>query len=435
MAKFTDELVTRLSVVGAEAMAGEFRKAGGSAKGFGKDLDGGLSKQVSIMNLAAGAGALGGQLSGMGDQALGASREMVMIAARFDSLDRGLTAVMGSSGAAKDEFFKLREVAKLPGLGLEEAVAGSTRLQATGMSADLSRNALLGFGNALASVGGGKAELDRVTRALSQIQAKGKVSAEEINQLAEALPQIRAMMQNAFGTANTEQLQKMGLSSKEFITSITAEFMKLPRVTGGIQNSFENLDDATKLLKLSLGNELVPTISAVSDSLATMTEDFANADPWMKKTVAWGVAGGGAILKVSGGALQTAASVGQLATGLQAMGASAATIRALAAGTGLWGVTLLAAAGTTGLILRDVKAFGEWQDARKQAKKSKAGADAMQARMEAMGYKFNRAGGVVSKPNATATRGANGEDINVRIRGGAGVSGRTIGDVIALVNG
>jgi len=36
---------------------------------------------------------------------------------------------------------------------------------------------------------------------------------------------------------------------------------------------------------------------------------------------------------------------------------------------------------------------------------------------------------------AAATRTANGEDINVRIRGGAGVSGRTIGDVIALVNG
>ena len=44
----------------------------------------------------------------------------------IERLEKGLTAVMGSSGAAAIELQNLREVAKLPGLGFEEAVQGSS---------------------------------------------------------------------------------------------------------------------------------------------------------------------------------------------------------------------------------------------------------------------------------------------------------------------
>ena len=73
----------------------------------------------------------------------------------FDSLERGLVAVMGSSRAAKSEMAKLKEVALLPGLGLKEAYEGSLNLQAAGFSADMARKSLTAFGNALATVGKG----------------------------------------------------------------------------------------------------------------------------------------------------------------------------------------------------------------------------------------------------------------------------------------
>src|SRR5690606_26404524 len=118
-----------------------------------------------------------------------------------------------------------------------EAIQGSVNLQAAGFSADLARRSLMAFGNALATVGKGKADLDGVGLALSQIASKGKISAEEINQLSERVPQIRVAMKAAFGTSDTEQLQKMGIDATQFVEGVVAQLEKLPAVTGGINNA------------------------------------------------------------------------------------------------------------------------------------------------------------------------------------------------------
>src|SRR5687767_1392645 len=54
----------------------------------------------------------------------------VRAATDMDSLKRGLTAVAGSTGAAEQQLVRLKEVAKLPGLGFKEAIQGSINLQA-----------------------------------------------------------------------------------------------------------------------------------------------------------------------------------------------------------------------------------------------------------------------------------------------------------------
>lgn len=182
-------------------------------------------------------------------------------AADFDSLNRGLTAVTGSSAKAAEQFKRLEQVAKLPGLGLKEAVQGSINLQAAGFSAQLAERSLRAFGNALATVGKGKAELDGVNTALSQIQAKGKFTAEELNQLAERLPQIRQAVKAAFGTGSTEDIQKLGLTSEQIITKIIEQFEKLPPVTGGLRNDFENLRDRVEQSLAKLGNAVAPAVT------------------------------------------------------------------------------------------------------------------------------------------------------------------------------
>jgi tape measure domain-containing protein len=211
----------------------------------------------------------GAGLVGLGTQAM-------KTAANLEGLKLGLTAMVGSTAAAEREFSKLREVAKLPGLGLQEAVQGATRLMAAGLSANQARAALLGFGNALATVGGGKDQLDGVILALSQIASKGHVSAEEINQIAERVPQIRKIMQGAFGTADTEALQKMGIGPKEFIGKIVAELAKLPKVTGGSKNAFENLQDTGVIALAAIGDVLnkaaIPSIDALSAKVQKLAD-------------------------------------------------------------------------------------------------------------------------------------------------------------------
>lgn len=187
-----------------------------------------------------------GYIKSMGGAIFDATAEM-------QSLRMGMTAVMKSSTLANSELAALKETAKLPGLGYTEAIRMSVSLQSAGFSAAQARKSMEAFGNALATVGKGKADLDGVGLALTQIMSKGKVSAEEINQIAERVPQIRIAMQDAFGTASTEMIQAMGLTSGQFVRGITDELGKLKKVTGGLKNGAENLSDAWMQFKANVG--------------------------------------------------------------------------------------------------------------------------------------------------------------------------------------
>lgn len=198
--------------------------------------------------------------------ALKAAQAVLQAVAEQDSLTRALRGIEGTAAATTARLEELREVARNPGIGFEEAIAGDVRLRAAGISADLSKRSVEQFGNALAAAGKGKAELDGVFLALTQIASKGKVSAEEINQIAERLPQIRSAMQGAFGTADTETIQKMGISSTQFIEGIVAQLGNLPRATGGAQNALDNYQDSWKALKVE-----------VLDFGTVISQDFVNA--------------------------------------------------------------------------------------------------------------------------------------------------------------
>lgn len=194
---------------------------------------------------------------------------------QFERLENALAAVMGSSEGARAEIEKLRKTAEAPGLGFEQAVQASARLQAVGLSADEARETITQFGNAVARSGGGAEALDGAVLALTQIQSKGKISAEEINQLNERIFEIRPALEAAFGTSNSEELQKLGVSSEEFISKVTAEFAKLERVNGGVANSFENFFDSAKTSLSVLGAEIntVFNISGALDKLSGVVNE------------------------------------------------------------------------------------------------------------------------------------------------------------------
>lgn len=189
----------------------------------------------------------------------------------IDKLTKGMEAQLGSAEAARSELEKIREAAKAPGLGFEQFVKGSIQLQAVGDSAAKARETISAFGNALALAGKGAAELDGVTVALTQIKAKGVVSAEEINQIAERLPQIRTAMKDAFGTANTEELQKLGISANQFVDGIVASLEKLPKATGGFTNDITNAFDNVKQGASKLG-EAINSGLRVGERLTALSE-------------------------------------------------------------------------------------------------------------------------------------------------------------------
>lgn len=198
-----------------------------------------------------------------------------------------MIAVTGSAAAAERQLERMKDVARLPGLGFREAIQGSIRLQAVGISAQNAERYLKAFGNAVATTGGGKNELDRITTQLGQLAAKGKALAQDIRPIIEAAPAVGKAMRDAFGTVDTEAIQKSGITMSDFLNRLVTQLEKLPPVTGGAKNAFENLTDSMYRARVAIGDALLPSVVPLIEGLAKILEKVKSVNP---ETVRWALA-------------------------------------------------------------------------------------------------------------------------------------------------
>lgn len=260
---------------GLRSVQFEFRRTGDAARQAGISTSG-LSSTLGFIGGQAQRAAGGlGQLTGLlGLAGGGLAVAAFQASSRMDALTRGLTTVATKADPVTAQLTRLQEVAKLPGLSFEEAVRGSVNLQAAGLNARLAERSITAFGNALASAGKGSADLQGVITALSQIVSKGTVSAEEINQIAERVPQIRRLLSQAFGTADTEQIQKLGLTGEAAIERIVAAAERLPQAAGGIGTLIENIGDRFQRAILPLGNGIARLLEKAAPSIDKLLGKF-----------------------------------------------------------------------------------------------------------------------------------------------------------------
>lgn len=186
-----------------------------------------MSAQFNGLRNVAGLGAIGGVLMQVGQKVLEAT-------INFEKYHRQLTIVTGGAAAASAKLKELQIVAALPGLSMESAVYGQVRLQTMGYTAAEATGHIKALGATVSAFGGGGEEMKGILTAFSQISSKGKVMAEEINQIAERLPSIRRLMSEAFGTSNTEELQKMGISARQFTDAILNGMQNAQPVVSGV---------------------------------------------------------------------------------------------------------------------------------------------------------------------------------------------------------
>jgi tape measure domain-containing protein len=239
--------------------------------------------------------ALGATAAGLGLL----TRSIVTAAMTQQKLMIGLSAVEGGAKGAEQAMKRLIEVAKLPGLTLQQATQGYISLRAIDMNAALAERSLKAFGNALVTVGKGAPELNLVVLALTQISAKGKVLGQDLRQLQEQLPQIRKVMKQAFGTADVEAVQKIleetGQTADQFIEQMVIGFEKLPKVTGGAANAVENFGDVLFRTKAALGEALLPYLIKLLDSLSAVAMKFQQLDPATRGAIAGMIAVGAGV--------------------------------------------------------------------------------------------------------------------------------------------
>ena len=236
-------------------------------------------------------------------------------AADLDSLTRALDAVTGSSAETARELASLREAAKQPGLGFQEAIQGSVQLQSVGYSAAFAERALKEFGNAIALTGGGREELQQVTIQLGQMAAAGKLLTRDIRPIITQAPAVAQAMKKAFGTVDAEQINKLGYSSDQFLTKLLDQMGELPRVSGGIKNALENLQTSIFTTSGAIGKQLVPAVTLAVGKIETMLTALSDANG---ETLRWGLAIGAVVATVGPVTL----AVGALARAVVALSAA-----------------------------------------------------------------------------------------------------------------
>lgn len=209
----------------------------------------------------------------------------------IESLTLALKSQLGTADAAAKELNLLTDAAKNPGLGVEQAVRGSVRLQGVGFAAEEARRVLIQMGNAIAATGGSAQELDAVTKQFAQMTSKGRVLQEDVSVLSENMPGLAQLMQKAFGTSSVEAIRAMGVSGKDFVLRITEAAEALPRVESGIKNGIGNAIDSLKQSAAKVGfaiNEafnVTGVIESVSSAVLTLAQGFSSLDPWVQKAI------------------------------------------------------------------------------------------------------------------------------------------------------
>jgi len=215
----------------------------------------------------------------------------IKAAGDIESLTLALKSQLGTAEAAATELKELTKAAEKPGLGLEQAVRGSVRLQGVGFAAEEARKVLVQMGNAIAATGGSAQELDNVTRQFAQMTSKGRVLQEDVSILSENMPGLAQLMQRAFGTQSVEAIREMGVSGKEFVLQITRAAEELPRVESGIKNSIGNALDSLKQsaakvgLAINSAFDITGGIETFSGYVLAIAEAFSNLNPTVQTTI------------------------------------------------------------------------------------------------------------------------------------------------------
>jgi tape measure domain-containing protein len=185
----------------------------------------------STSSLTKGLGVLGGVLAAVGFAKIG--KEAFNIALQYDKINNSLKTVTGSQAEANSQFKFLNELADELGVSVPSIAAGYTKLFASmkgaGLSVAVTQELTRGVSELSTAMGLTSEDTGGLTRALSQIAAKGKVSTEELQQLAERGVDAFGLASRAMGVSTKEMAKMLSMGeviSADFLPKFGAQMRK-----------------------------------------------------------------------------------------------------------------------------------------------------------------------------------------------------------------
>lgn len=209
------------------------------------------------------------------------------------------TTMFQSADKAKAFSADLQAFAKATPFDLQGLTQSTQRLLAYGFTAEQVLPTLRSIGDASAGLGAGTEGLDRMARALGQIQAKGRVQTQELLQLQEVGVPALEILGKGLG------LNGIALSKAIESGTITAQ-KAIPILLAGLDDRFgglmeaqsktlggqiSNFRDALAIELASAVEPIMPQLTAELPGLAdTLTKGIAEVAPQLPKLVDAGIA-------------------------------------------------------------------------------------------------------------------------------------------------
>jgi tape measure domain-containing protein len=277
MANVVDTLVTRFTADTKQyetATAGMASATSGLTGVVGRLSASMTGAGVAVAGVAIGIGALVAVWAKLNIEVVKFGYAAFKESAQYDALAKSLEAVEGSATRATEAMKVLRDIAKLPGIGMQEATQAFTTLRQNGMSGAEAERVIRAAGNANALAGGGMDEFGRIMKAIREIYMRPNLSGEELNQLAEAGIPGHRIVRDAFGTVDGAELKRMGVDSGMVLAALIEGLEKMPKAANSAKNSLENLQSAISLSMAAIGAGAGPSFTKIIDKLTDALEDL-----------------------------------------------------------------------------------------------------------------------------------------------------------------
>lgn len=239
-----------------------------------------MAKRVAL-----GAGVAAGALAVFG----------VKATADLQTLRVSLEGLTGSSEAGAKAFKRITEFAAETPFTVDAVTTAVVQLSAAmGLNTEQSLSFLTTLGNAGAAAGASSAQIELATRALTQISAAGRLTAQDLNQVTSAIPsisRIKVFEELAATMGKTvpevQALAEQGLiPSAEAINAVLAVAEKVPGAMGAMERQsktlngvFSTLSDNVKLVAFGALEPLAKafgefaTSKEFSEQLKGLTDD------------------------------------------------------------------------------------------------------------------------------------------------------------------
>lgn len=205
-------------------------------------------------------------------------------AAQLEQTAIGFEALLGSAEEAAKFLREVQTFAAETPFEFQGIADASRRILAFGTAVGITKDEVLPtietIGSLVSVLGGGQFEIDSVTRALGQMASKGKISQEELLQLAEALPGFSANAAIAAGlgvsTAEAMEMISSGeVSAKEGIDLLLEGMGKFPGAAGAMAKQAGTLQGVFSTFKdtiaIALTDAFAPIIPQIKDALTILT--------------------------------------------------------------------------------------------------------------------------------------------------------------------